>query len=42
MAALFAWVLLGEALLPLQIGGGLVVLVGIYFARQGSKAQAQA
>jgi drug/metabolite transporter (DMT)-like permease len=42
MAALFAWLLLGEALLPLQIGGGLVVLVGIYFARQGSKAQAQA
>jgi len=36
MAALFAWVLLGEALLPLQITGGLVVLAGIYLARRGS------
>jgi drug/metabolite transporter (DMT)-like permease len=36
MAALFAWLLLAEALAPLQIGGGMVVLVGIYLARRGS------
>jgi drug/metabolite transporter (DMT)-like permease len=42
MAAFFAWVLLAEGLAPLQIAGALVVLVGIYLARQGSKAQAQA
>lgn len=36
MAALFAWVLLSEGLVPLQILGGLVVLAGIYLARRGS------
>jgi drug/metabolite transporter (DMT)-like permease len=36
MAALFAWLLLAEALAPLQIAGGVVVLVGIYLARRGS------
>ena len=36
MAAIFAWSLLGEPLVPLQIAGGLVVLVGIYLARRGS------
>jgi drug/metabolite transporter (DMT)-like permease len=36
MAALFAWLLLSEALVPLQIAGGLVVLAGIYLARRGS------
>ena len=36
MAALFAWVLLGEPLVPLQIAGGVVVLGGIYLARRGS------
>jgi drug/metabolite transporter (DMT)-like permease len=36
MAALFAWLLLSEALVPLQILGGLVVLAGIYLARRGS------
>jgi len=36
MAALFAWVLLGEALVAPQIAGGLVVLIGIYLARRGS------
>jgi drug/metabolite transporter (DMT)-like permease len=36
MAALFAWVLLSEALVPLQIAGGLIVLAGIYLARRGS------
>lgn len=36
IAAFFAWVLIGEPLVPLQIAGGLVVLVGIYLARRGS------
>jgi drug/metabolite transporter (DMT)-like permease len=36
MAALFAWVLLSEALVPLQMVGGIVVLAGIYLARRGS------
>jgi drug/metabolite transporter (DMT)-like permease len=36
MAALFAWLLLSEALVPLQIAGGIVVLFGIYLARRGS------
>ena len=36
MAALFAWWLLAEPLAPLQIAGGLIVLVGIYLARRGS------
>ena len=36
MAALFAWLLLAEPLVPLQIAGGGVVLVGIYLARRGS------
>jgi len=36
MAALFAWLLLYEGLVPLQIAGGIVVLFGIYLARRGS------
>lgn len=36
MAALFAWAILSESLVPLQIAGGLVVLAGIYLARKGS------
>jgi drug/metabolite transporter (DMT)-like permease len=36
MAALFAWLLLSEGLVPLQIAGGMVVLFGIYLARRGS------
>ena len=36
IAALFAWVLLAEPLVPLQIAGGVVVLIGIYLARRGS------
>jgi drug/metabolite transporter (DMT)-like permease len=36
MAGVFAWVLLGEPLVALQIAGGVVVLVGIYLARRGS------
>ena len=38
MAALFAWLLLSEALVPLQMLGGVVVLAGIYLARRGSRA----
>ena len=38
MAALFAWLLLSEALVPLQMLGGVIVLVGIYLARRGSRA----
>ena len=38
MAALFAWLLLAEALVPLQMLGGVVVLAGIYLARRGSRA----
>jgi drug/metabolite transporter (DMT)-like permease len=36
IAALFAWVLLAEPLVALQIAGGLVVLLGIYLARRGA------
>jgi drug/metabolite transporter (DMT)-like permease len=36
MAALLAWLLLGEPLAPLQVAGGVVVLAGIYLARRGS------
>jgi drug/metabolite transporter (DMT)-like permease len=36
IAAFFAWTLLAEPLVPLQIAGGLVVLIGIYLARRGS------
>ena len=36
MATLFAWVLLGETVGPLQFTGGVLVLAGIMLARQGS------
>ena len=36
MAAIFAWLLLAERLVPLQVAGALVVLAGIYLARRGS------
>jgi drug/metabolite transporter (DMT)-like permease len=36
MAALFAGLLLGEPLAPVQAAGGLIVLFGIYLARRGS------
>ena len=36
MAAVFAWILLGEPLVALQVAGGVVVLLGIYLARRGS------
>lgn len=37
MAAVFAWLLLGEPLVALQVAGGAVVLAGIYLASRGSK-----
>jgi drug/metabolite transporter (DMT)-like permease len=36
IAAFFAWILLAEPAVPLQIAGGVVVLAGIYLARRGS------
>ena len=36
MATLFAWILLGEIVGPLQFAGGVLVLTGIMLARQGS------
>ena len=36
MAGIFAWLILSEPLVPLQIAGGVVVLAGIYLARRGS------
>jgi drug/metabolite transporter (DMT)-like permease len=37
LAAIYAWALLGEAVGPVQMLGGLVVLAGIYLARRGSQ-----
>jgi drug/metabolite transporter (DMT)-like permease len=36
MAGVFAWALLGEPLVAMQVAGGGVVLAGIYLARKGS------
>ena len=36
LAAIYAWALLGEAVGPVQMLGGLVVLAGIYMARRAS------
>jgi drug/metabolite transporter (DMT)-like permease len=36
LAAVYAWVLLGEGMGPLQMAGGAVVLLGIYLAKRGS------
>jgi len=36
MAALFAWVLFGEAISVMQFVGGAIVLAGIWLARRGS------
>jgi drug/metabolite transporter (DMT)-like permease len=38
MAAVFAWLLLGEPLSALQCAGGAVVLFGIYLAHRGRRA----
>lgn len=40
LAAIYAWALLGEAVAPLQMLGGAVVLAGIYLARRASWAPA--
>jgi drug/metabolite transporter (DMT)-like permease len=37
MATLFAWVLLGETVGPLQFAGGALVLAGIALARQAGQ-----
>lgn len=39
-AAFFGWLWLGESLTPLQIGGGVVVLGGIYLARRAQLSSA--
>lgn len=36
MAALFAWLIFGEAIGPAQYAGGAIVLAGIWLARKGS------
>jgi len=36
MASIFAWVIFGEAIGPVQFVGGAVVLAGIWLARRGS------
>jgi drug/metabolite transporter (DMT)-like permease len=36
MAALFAWILFGEAIGPVQFAGAAIVLAGIWIARKGS------
>lgn len=41
-AVLSAWVLLGEAITPVQAVGGAVVLVGLALARQGDRTDNQA
>lgn len=38
MAAVLAWAILSEAIGPWQAAGGVVVLAGIFVARQGSRA----
>lgn len=38
MAAIFAWLLLSEALSTRQVVGGIIVLVGIIVARRGSQS----
>lgn len=37
LSALFAWIILNEALGPWQAMGGLIVLAGIFVARRGSR-----
>jgi len=39
MAALFAWVLLGEILGGIEIAGGIAVLIGIYIAHRAEAAR---
>ena len=37
LAACLAWLLLGEALRPVQAAGGVIILAGIFLARRGSR-----
>lgn len=39
VAALLAWAVLGEGLTPMQVAGGLIVLCGIWLARQAQKSR---
>lgn len=41
-AVLIAWIMLGEAITPMQAVGGLVVLAGLALARQGDRSEQQA
>jgi drug/metabolite transporter (DMT)-like permease len=36
LAAVYAWIILGEGMVAMQIAGGAIVLVGIYLARRSS------
>ena len=38
-AVLAAWVLLGEAMTPIQAVGGAIVLAGLALARQGDRSE---
>ncbi len=38
MAAIYAWIILGQAMGPLQIGGAVLALCGIYLARSARRA----
>ena len=38
-AVLAAWLLLGQAITPVQAVGGAVVLVGLALARQGDRSE---
>ncbi|MFB9839462.1 EamA family transporter, partial [Actinoallomurus acaciae] len=40
-AAVFAWVILGEHLSPVQLAGGLIVLVGAFVAQRSVAARGQ-
>jgi drug/metabolite transporter (DMT)-like permease len=40
MAALFAWLLLGERLGTFQVAGGILVLIGIRIAHQANRRPA--
>ncbi|MBI3068865.1 MAG: EamA family transporter, partial [Betaproteobacteria bacterium] len=37
MAAIFAWILLGEDMGALQMAGGVIVLAGIWIARRAER-----
>ena len=41
-AVLAAWVLLGEAMTPIQAVGGIIVLAGLALARQGDRSEESA